>query len=76
MPANGAQSREEIHVSTTLLWALGFIGASILMFVIAIPRNGEVVRFLRNRDGLQATYVITFLALMVVGIAVKLDYWW
>ena len=60
----------------TLLLAWVLIGTAVFMFVIALPRKGEPVGFLRNRDGLQSVYAMIFVGLLVTGLAVKADYWW
>ncbi len=60
----------------TLLLALVLIGTAILMFIIALPRKGVPVGFLRDRDGLQSAYAMLFVGLLVTGLAVKADYWW
>jgi hypothetical protein len=51
---------------------LAMIGVAVVLFVIAIPRRGEVVGFLRGRDGLQAFYAMGLLFLLAVGIVITL----
>jgi hypothetical protein len=46
------------------------IALSIAMFVSALPRRGEVVGFLRNRDWLEASYVVAIASLFMGGIIV------
>lgn len=58
----------------TLMLALTLIGAAVLMFVVALPRKGEPVGFLRNRDGLQSAYAMIFVGLLVTGVAIGTDY--
>jgi hypothetical protein len=58
----------------TLMVALVLIGTALLMFVIALPRKGEAVGFLRNRDWLQSVYAMIFVGLLVTGVAVGTDY--
>jgi hypothetical protein len=50
---------------------LGLIGLSVLMFLIALPRRGEVVGFLR-RDGAQAAYMMALILILCIGITVSL----
>jgi hypothetical protein len=54
---------------------LGLIGASFLMFLIALPRRGEVVGFLRYRDGAQAFYMMALIIVLCLGIVVTLSHW-
>jgi hypothetical protein len=58
----------------TLMVALVLIGAALLMFIVALPRRGEPVGFLRNRDWLQSAYAMIFVGLLVTGVAVGTDY--
>jgi hypothetical protein len=51
---------------------LGLIGASFLMLLIALPRRGEVVGFLRYRDGAQAVYMMVLILVLCLGIVVTL----
>ena len=47
------------------------IALSGVMLVIALPRSperGEAVRFLRDRDGMQMTYVVAMTCLFLAGI--------
>lgn len=54
-------------MTTALLTGLAMVGLAIFLFVVAIPRKGEVVGFLRGRSGLEAAYTILLLCLLVVG---------
>jgi hypothetical protein len=45
---------------------LVMLGAAILLFLIAVPRRGEVVWFLK-RDGAQWAYTTTIIILVVWG---------
>jgi hypothetical protein len=49
---------------------LGLLGASLVLFLAALPRRGEVVGFLRGRDGLQAAYMIALILLLCMGLTV------
>ena len=54
---------------------LGMIGASFLMLLIALPRHGEVVGFLRHRDGAQFFYTMALILALSLGIVVTLTHW-
>jgi hypothetical protein len=62
-------------MSSDLLTGLVLLGVGIAMFFIALPRHGEVVRFLRYRDGLQAFYVMVFILLICLGGTITLSHW-
>ncbi len=47
------------------------IGMAVAMFVLARPRDGKVVDWLRS-DILQWAYVMTIVALIGVGLAISL----
>ena len=49
-----------------LLFSIAIIVASLLAFYIALPRGGEVARFLRN-DHAQSYYVVLVLSMFVIG---------
>lgn len=49
-----------------LLFGVTLLIASFLAFYIALPRDGQVVHFLR-KDYLQAGYVVLILGTFVVG---------
>jgi hypothetical protein len=51
---------------------LGLIGASFLMLLIALPRRGEVVGFLRYRDAAQSLYMMVLILVLCLGIVVTL----
>jgi hypothetical protein len=42
------------------------------MLLIALPRRGEVVGFLRHRDGRQAFYMMVLILVLCIGIVVTL----
>lgn len=50
----------------TLTVGLILLATSVLMFVLGIPRKGEVRAFLR-RDGFQALYAIAIVAIGSAG---------
>jgi hypothetical protein len=54
-------------MTAAFLTGLAMIGLGIFMLVIAIPRNGEVVGFLRGRSVLETSYTLALLVLLVVG---------
>jgi hypothetical protein len=58
-----------------LMIGLVMLGASILLFLIAVPRRGQVVSFLRGRDFLQTVYTMVLIALFVVGGAISINSW-
>jgi hypothetical protein len=62
-------------MSSGLLTGLVLLGAGIVLFVIALPRHGEVVRFLRYREGLQALYMMVLILLLCIGGSVTLSNW-
>jgi hypothetical protein len=55
-------------------WLVGLvmIGIALLMFVVSMPRHGQVVGFLRDRDNAQAFYVMLMILLLAVGGTVAL----
>ena len=50
---------------------VAMIGMAVAMFVLARPRRGEVVHWLRT-DNRQWVYVMTFVLLISVGFAISL----
>jgi hypothetical protein len=46
------------------------IALSVAMLVSALPRGGQVVGFLRNRDWLEASYVVAIASLFMRGVIV------
>ena len=50
---------------------LSMIGVAVAMFVLARPRHGKVVSWLRS-DGRQWSYVMTIVVLIAVGFAISL----
>jgi hypothetical protein len=46
-----------------------FIAASILMLVLARPRNGVVVGFLRDKPNGQASYAMALMIALTLGVA-------
>jgi hypothetical protein len=48
----------------------GMIGVAVAMFVLARPRHGKVVHWLRS-DSRQWAYVMTIVALIVVGFVIS-----
>ncbi len=47
------------------------IGVAVAMFVLAHPRDGKVVHWLRS-DNRQLAYVMTIVVLMLVGFVISL----
>jgi hypothetical protein len=45
----------------------------VIMFLIALPRHGQVVGFLRGRDTAQALYMMTVILLLALGLIVTLS---
>ena len=54
-----------------LLVGLSMIGVAVAMFVLAHPRDGRVVHWLRG-DNRQMAYVMTIVVLMLVGLIISL----
>jgi hypothetical protein len=50
---------------------LSMIGIAVAMFVLAQPRDGEVVSWLRS-DIRQLAYVMTIVLLLIVGFVISL----
>ena len=50
---------------------LSMIGVAVAMFVLAQPRDGRVVHWLRS-DNRQLAYVMTIVVLMLVGLIISL----
>jgi hypothetical protein len=65
----------EGNMTGAFLAGLAMIGLGIFMFVVAIPRKGEVVGFLRNRSLLETSYTLALLVLLVVGSAGVVSEW-
>ena len=42
---------------------------AVVMFLVAIPRNGEVVGFLRRRENVQAFYSLALIFIFFFGAA-------
>jgi hypothetical protein len=55
------------------LAGLLMIGASFALFIVALPRHGEVVGFLRERHTLQAIHMMAVILLFVLGGAITLS---
>jgi hypothetical protein len=51
------------------------IGLGLAMFVIAIPRRGEVVGFLRGRSVFETAYTMLLVFLLIVGSAGTIAEW-
>jgi hypothetical protein len=60
---------------TAFLTGLAMVGVALFMFVIAIPRQGEVVGFLRGRSTLETAYTLVLLSLLVVGTTAVIAQW-
>jgi hypothetical protein len=43
------------------------LGASVILFLIAMPRRGKVVWYLRDRDGRQAGYLMFLMLMFLLG---------
>jgi hypothetical protein len=46
---------------------VAMLGASVILFLIAMPRRGEVVWYLRDRDGRQAGYLMFLMLMFLLG---------
>ena len=55
----------------SLLIALALVGVAVVLLLIALPRDGEVVGFLR-RDAAQVTYSMAMVLLLVTGVTLAL----
>jgi putative Mn2+ efflux pump MntP len=58
------------------VWRLvGFLmlGASFALFIVALPRHGEVVGFLRERHTRQTIHMMAVILLFVLGGAIALS---
>lgn len=62
-------------MSASLSIGLIMFGAGALMFWIAMPRGGELVRFLRGSESVEAGYTTLLMCLMVVGGVLALSNW-
>jgi hypothetical protein len=49
---------------------MALIATALIMFVVALPRNGQVVGFLRNRNGVQAFYMMLIISLLALGLVI------
>ena len=55
----------------SLLIALALIGVAVVLLLIALPKAGEVVGFLR-RDAAQVAYSMAIILLLVTGVTLTL----
>ena len=62
-------------MSASLPIGLIMFGVGVFMFVIAMPHGGELVRFLRGSESLEAAYTMLLMFLMVVGGVLALSNW-
>ena len=62
-------------MSASLPIGLIMVGVGVFMFVITMPRSGELVRFLRQSESLEAGYTMLLMFLMVVGGVLALSNW-
>ena len=46
---------------------VAMLAASVILFLIAMPRRGKIVWYLRDRDGRQAVYLMFLILLFVLG---------
>jgi hypothetical protein len=67
--------RNEGGEMTTAFTGLAMIGAALAMLVIAIPRRGEVVVFLRGQSVLETAYTMLPVSLLIVGSAGAIAEW-
>ena len=51
------------------------VGAGVVMFWIAMPRGGELVRFLRGSESIEAAYTMLLMFLIIVGGIIALSNW-
>lgn len=56
-----------------LLTGVSLVVISIVMLAMALPRHGEVVGFLRDRDLLQSTYMMVVVALFSAGVFIAIS---
>ena len=69
------QGESDAPMSSGLMIGLIMLGASVLLFLMAAPRQGEVVWFLRESDGLQTAYLMALIVLFVLGGAITISSW-
>jgi hypothetical protein len=62
-------------MTVALLTSLAMLGLALFMFVVAIPRHGQVVGFLRGRSTLETSYTLVLLSLLVVGTTGVISEW-
>jgi hypothetical protein len=62
-------------MSSGSMIGLIMLGASVLLFWMAVPRQGEVVWFLRGSNGLQTAYLMVLIVLFVFGGAITINSW-
>ena len=55
-----------------LLIGIGLFAAALLLFWIALPRQGQVVGFLRGRDGMQSFYMMVIILLVFTGLTIAI----
>jgi hypothetical protein len=68
------QSKRERYaqMSGSTLGGPILIGIAFIMFLLALPREGRVVGFLR-RDSMQALYMMTIILLFALGLVISLS---
>jgi hypothetical protein len=57
----------------TIGGGLAMLAIAIIMFVAGLPRHRQVVGFLRNRDSMQALYMMVIVSLLALGSIVTLS---
>ena len=56
------------------LWlGVAMLAISIFLFVMALPLHGEVVWYLRDRDGAQSIYMMVLVGLLASGAILSLS---
>jgi hypothetical protein len=59
-------------MTQSMTTGLVLVALGITMFVLALPRQGQVVGFLR-RDSLQAIYMILIVFVLALGLIITLS---
>jgi hypothetical protein len=60
-------------VAQSMMTGVILVALGIIMFVLALPRQGQVVGFLRGRDGMQSFYMMLIILFVFLGLVITLS---
>ena len=59
-------------MTQSMITGLVLAALGIIMFALALPRQGQVVGFLRDRDGMQSFYMMVIILLVFTGLTIAI----